>query len=180
MHGYVGKTKFHPEVRAEQHWDLRVERQTYKDRWLCKLSSPPQLVILECCTNKNWQKKERSWIRDLRLGCMVLTNTAEGGIGSSGYVWTDGQKRRQGETLKGRPKSEETKKRISASLIGMKYKQKAPYSEEHREKIGRFRRGKTWEEIYGTKQALKMKQKISVIMKRNSNRRCKERLVNEF
>lgn len=129
--GYVGKS-CNPQRRAKSHWAERFDGDTYKHRWLRKLEVPPQLVILQKCTEKSWPKWEKIWIRDLRLGRLVLVNTAPGGWGVSEH--TEDTKRKMSETKKrrwangeygvhyhkGRPRSEATKRKISLANKGQK------------------------------------------------------------
>ncbi len=117
MKGYVGKTVY-PNIRPYKHWKDRFKKDYYKHRWLRTLSFHPQVIILEKCTEKNWENKEKGWIRDLRLGGLKLTNLTEGGDGVVGNTLTEESKQKLRIANLGRRLSDDHKRKISKSLIG--------------------------------------------------------------
>ena len=131
MVGYVGKTIHSPEQRRREHWKNRRKRETYKDRWLCKLRLPPQLVILEIVDDDSlWQSAERKWIRDLKAGGLRLTNSTAGG---DGLVLHDPKVRRR------------VLKKMSASHKGQKAWNKGkPWSKRMRNKLSLAHQGQTF------------------------------------
>ena len=90
----------------------------------------------------------------------LLWNLTEGGEGTSGYKWTEEQRRqlsesstgkKYGEKMKermrqvrlGTKRSEETRRKISESLRGNTRAKGKPKSEEHKRKISEAMRGNT-------------------------------------
>ena len=129
MKGYVGKSIL-PEARAKTHWDMRFKMNFYIHRWLCKLSSPPQLIILDKGTQKNWQEKEKGWIRDLRLGGLALANMAIGGESANeGRSLSESHKKKIGLAHIGHKVSEETREKIRRSLTGRKHTEERKHNQ---------------------------------------------------
>ena len=148
MKGYVGKS-IDPQSRFNHHWKERCKgKRTYNKNWLASLSEPPQLVILEECSEDEWPQAERSWICDLRAGGLQLTNTAPGGKGGRDFGTKQpesfrafmkgrkhgiGNKSRTGQLTsaetreklskagKGKKRSNETRDRIRNARLGTKH-----------------------------------------------------------
>lgn len=157
MKGYVGKT-IRLEERVKSHWANRSKgKDTYKKRWLRSLPSPPQVVLLgRYSSEEKGLRKERGWIRDLRLGGIELVNTTEGGDGFTSKsikdLWETPEHRdrmikafleRYAKPGYVSPKlgskhSEETKLKMSLSHLGKKYR---PMSDEGRENISNVHKG---------------------------------------
>lgn len=138
MHGYVGMSK-DPESRFKDHWRSRLEGKTYKCCWLRSLQFLPQLIILQRCKETTWQKWERIWIRDLRLGGLILTNLTEGGegvIGRTGWKHSKETKAKMSVWQIGKQFSEETKRKLREAA-----KNRPPMSEETRGKISKAGKG---------------------------------------
>jgi hypothetical protein len=91
-----------------------------------------------------WNKKE---LNQLEINYIAHYkpeyNLSKGGeSGNNGYVFTDEQKRKLSESLKGKKKkpfSEETKRKMSDYWTG---KKKAPFTEEHKRNMGKAKKGK--------------------------------------
>ena len=84
---YVGKS-VDPSSRLKEH--LRCKQKGVKSRWiraLQKKGQSPILVILETCTQEEWEDREKHWI--LTQGAIKkLLNRTPGGI------WVPREKRR--------------------------------------------------------------------------------------
>jgi hypothetical protein len=145
---YVGKAN-DPKRRLADH--LRDTRDCHRVRWIQALvrdNLQPELTILEIVADAHWQTAEQRWIETLRAQGIPLTNATDGG--DCGPVDTEtrakisksllGNRRRRGRTmpaaicqqisntLKGVPKSDETRRRMSEAHKGV------PLSKEHRER----------------------------------------------
>lgn len=83
---YVGKSD-NPEKRLSRHLGFFEPKSTHKQNWLKSLMEnhqEPILKILEEVDQPVWKDAERKWIKFYKDQGVVLTNTAEGGIG--GYT----------------------------------------------------------------------------------------------
>ncbi len=143
MRGYVGKS-YDLEKRIRNHWENRFKLDYYVHRWLRKLSFLPQVIILEECTQRNWQSKERYWIRLFRsVGILKLTNLTDGGEGTTGYIHTEEHKENIRRALMGNSNSygmrhsQKTRRRISESRKGI------VFSKGHCCRISKARKGYT-------------------------------------
>ena len=74
---------------------------------------------------------------------------------------SDDVKRKLRNSHIGKKHTEEQKRKISEANKG---KKKPPFTENHRKKCGDPRRGKTYVELYGVKQAFELKQKSKIRM----------------
>ena len=114
---YVGKAN-NVEKRYYNHLRESKKTNSYKHNWIQQLltqDKKPQLKILEVCNELNWVEKEKWWIRYFKKNKQPLTNLTEGGDGCV--------------LFKRHPISEETKQKISQTLMGH------PVSEESRKKM---------------------------------------------
>lgn len=124
---YVGKAN-DPKRRFAEHMVNRYDMQV--GRWLQarQLSGEhPVWGVLEVCEadtkeelEKAWPEAERRWIAYFKEMSADLLNNTGGGRGRAGYKWTEGQKAAAKEgrgkrphPLKGKKRSEETKRKIS-------------------------------------------------------------------
>lgn len=126
---YVGKTNNIAE-RYRNHLRESKKKNLYKHNWIQQLlnqSKKPVLQILEECDETGWADKEKWWIRYFKKNKQPLTNLTEGG---DGVV-----------LFRKRDVSEETKKKISNTLMGHSV------SEETRQKMSI--NTKTWIEKNG-------------------------------
>ncbi len=183
MHGYVGKSN-NVGLRVKTHWKGRHGRLTYKDNWLCTLSSPPPYKILRKCTEKNWQELERYFIAKMKRGGWTLTNLTDGGEGTGdctketreklsavlkGQVpWNTGKKLTEehrkaiGKASKGRIHTEEAKNRMRLAKIGNTYTLGHKHTEEAKRRISIANRGQVpW--ILGKKHSEEAKEKMSQV-----------------
>jgi len=159
---YVGKSK-NSEKRLIKHISERNLRDTYKDKWLRKLYNKklkPEILIIDCVEEKEWQFWEIHYISYFKsIGCR-LTNGTKGGD--------------QPPSTKGRKHSEESKIKMSLTKKGKKipWLNKGFRSEKHKNNLsmslkGRKseKKGKKYEEIYGLEKADKLKNKLKKIHK---------------
>lgn len=146
---YVGKSVQVRERFLSHHIKGREGDTSYaKTRWvkkLLKLNLYPVLSIIETCNEKTWIDKEKYWIKRLREEGHPLLNISEGGDSIS--YWK-GKKRSQETkdkirlTKSGTTLSEEHKKKISESMIGVNTWAKGiKYSEERKRKMSEVRKG---------------------------------------
>lgn len=110
------------EERIERHWsllerskDVRFLQNAYnkygKDNFYYE--------VLEECTIDKLDDKEIYWISYYKSNNRKYGyNLTEGGSGSRGYKWSEESRKKLSESCKGRIVSEETKSKISKSLIG--------------------------------------------------------------
>ena len=135
LHGYVGKS-VDPERRVKEHWDNKYKESSYKNHWLCTLSSAPQSKILKECTQKNWQKEEKHWVAKMKEEGWTLTNMTDGGDGSNGCIPSEETRKKMSMNhVDCEGHTDETKKKISESLMGYKH------SSETRRKMRRSQLG---------------------------------------
>lgn len=150
---YIGQA-VSPKNRLARHiLHARKGVRSYKDNWirgLLKHGLEPSLEILEECIKDNCNDIEKVWIKDCKAIGIKLTNMTKGGNG--------------GDTRKGAPQTEETKRKMSLSKMGnipwnkgkSGYKNR-PLSEEAKRKISERQRGKR----LGEKRTEEQKRKIS-------------------
>lgn len=152
---YVGKT-IYPSKRFKEHLvDRRGNR--YCSKWVQKKKLENieiKMNIIEICEEKNWEERERFWIKKYREDNCKLTNISDGGDGTVGFKHTEENKkkmseiskerlkkrpdlldmlRKNGEKTGGRKHTEETKRKIS--------KIKKQYYKENPDKIDKLQEG---------------------------------------
>lgn len=118
---YVGKTKQRLSRRLYGHRNPRDD--TYVSRWERKVIADGgsiEMLLLGSVEVHEWQSAERFAIAALRLLGYSLTNTADGGQGSSGFKMSEDAKKRISSARKGKPKSPQHRAAISASQKGRK------------------------------------------------------------
>lgn len=143
---YVGKAN-NVEERYYHHLKESKKKNLYKHNWIQQLlrqDKKPELKILEVCNELNWVEKEIWWINYFKKKKQTLTNLTKGGDGV--FLFKKG------------PVSEETKRKISKTLMGHSV------SEETRRKMS-IRRNK-WLETnppiqLGRKQSKESRKKMS-------------------
>lgn len=141
---YIGKSDT-PKLRLKGHLTKQQLRpKSHKVYWIKGLldaGEKPQIIILAKVEKSGWQVAERKWIAYYRSipGYPPLTNGTSGGDGID----------------KGTKFSEETRKQMSASRMGMKMSPEAiakrvaarkgiPFSEQHRKNLSEATKN-TWE-----------------------------------
>ncbi len=140
---YIGKA-INPKNRFNGH--LKDNRLTHKGSWiksLLKNNLKPEMVVLEEVSDDNWQQEEHWWISYMKSLGVRLTNLNEGGQGGirpSEETRIKMGRGRLGKSPynKGIPWDDETKRKISLSLMGRKNK---PHSEETKLKMSLSQKG---------------------------------------
>lgn len=128
---YVGKANDFNERYAGHMRDIN-RYDTHFYRWLKKqiaFQKPFFTDILEECDSENWQERETFWIRKFRFMGFPLTNMTDGGDGNNNQVFSKEALQKRSDKLKGRPRPQEVRDKISKSHIGKKL------SEETKEKL---------------------------------------------
>lgn len=76
---YIGiTTQKYLSTRLSQHWWCsNNNHQTYVARWIRKLGIKPKIELIEICNKKNWEEREKYWIKYYDNLC----NIHEGGKG---------------------------------------------------------------------------------------------------
>lgn len=101
---YIGRTKYPKQRLSEHHQIKRLKTKTHHNCWILSLLSrgvKAEIEILETCDENNWSEREKYWIANTSN----LTNTTAGGEGEF--------------CCKRPPSSEETKAKISKSVIAL-------------------------------------------------------------
>jgi len=106
---YVGKSD-NPERRLKRQINEAINRnKNRRDKWinsLLKIDDKPILRVIEEVKYSEWQDREMYWINLYKTEGCDLVNGTDGGEGSNGF--------------KNKSHSEETKQKISTSLINLK------------------------------------------------------------
>jgi group I intron endonuclease len=155
---YVGKS-VNPIMRLRKHISERFKHDSYKDRWIRKIISndtKPEIIIIDEVLNDNWCFWEQFYISYFKMVGARLTNSTIGGD--------------QPPSTKGRKHSDETKKKMSQNKSGkpIPWLNEKPRSVEHQNNLTKSlkgkkseKTGKTYEEIYGVNEGIKLKVKLS-------------------
>lgn len=133
---YVGQSS-KPKHRYKGH--LSDDSKTHKVHWVQSVLARGEVPVLKIlariknCTEAQWKRAERRWIKRMADKGHRLTNSDPGGIGATLSPET---RRRIGEKLKGHIVTEETRRKLSLCRP----------NEESRKKMSRSQRSrfKTW------------------------------------
>jgi hypothetical protein len=145
---YVGKTTRSPQQRLAGH--IKAARRgmnTYVARWLRQVGMPILGVVREV-NDELGAQEERAMIALYRQQGCRLTNLTDGGEGSPGWIPT-----------------EETRRKISASLVGNKYRLGIPHTEETKKRIGEKSKGNKYS--LGVRPSVETRAKLSAVHKGN-------------
>lgn len=86
---YVGKTSGLLKTRLDRHIsNYYLKENTYKSRWLksiIKKGQTPIITEIDCVKESEWEYWEKFWIAQFKAWGFKLTNTTDGGDGSSGF-----------------------------------------------------------------------------------------------
>jgi len=122
--------------------DFFSGRNSRHKRIVAKYGRDSILVkFMACVDESSALEMEKGLIKVFRTCGFDLANYTDGGDGVSGLKHSEEVKRRMSITRKGMLHTEEQKRLISARLLGVK---KAPFSAEHKRKLGAFAKGKRW------------------------------------
>lgn len=120
---YVGKTVRAVEDRVKGHVQGSRWMETHCARWLRKLGTAPDVLILE--ETDDLDRAERDWIAGLRAIGYRLTNLTNGGTGNDGtmkpfigHSHTPELKAAWSKKRKGVPKSKTHREAISRAMMG--------------------------------------------------------------
>ncbi len=155
---YVGMAK---DVRHRVWQHMYYNRGgSHKVNWINALKRAdlePRAYILEVCRGDEWKEAEVRWISHYRTVGLGLTNATDGGDGVTGFKCNDEQRERRASVNRGRVRSDEFKKKVSAALSGRAPKaaiaarmataaKKRQFDKEERERkaLNSFGRGHTW------------------------------------
>lgn len=121
---YVGQTIFSAQHRLREHLKgLRAaDNSVYKKYWVQALLDqglvPRLRVLSELLTPEDLDASEIFWIKELRGRGCPLTNLTDGGGGNRGYKQSVATIEKRMIHIRGVPKSQATKDKISAALTG--------------------------------------------------------------
>lgn len=138
---YVGKTKQLLKRRLQGHLcDARKSKrfgyfQNYNYNWINReIAEGYEIVILEIDSLDlgeylNWEWLEQYWISQIKSWGFHINNLTDGGDGNQNQVFSKESIELRASKIKGIPRDEETKKKISIGLTGIKR------SEETKKKV---------------------------------------------
>ena len=124
---YVGKTK-NPKMRFHNHCNKLHNEKSHKRNWINKLKKEglkPKMKILDEVLESEWKFWERFWINQFKQWNFNLVNHTSGGDGLTLGNETSFKKGNIPWNY-GKSFSQETKDKISASLLGVKNKPLCP------------------------------------------------------
>ena len=160
---YIGYST-NPQQRLQQHinkWNEEAKRQFHKARWIRKVLSDGgqiAIVILDECTESNYQEREQHWIRYYRKAGHPLTNMTDGGDGIVALTPEARERWQQTRSTpefremlrknqKGRKATQETKRKrgesVKAKYSDPEFRRMFLESARKPEKIEKIRRGST-------------------------------------
>lgn len=138
---YVGKTKQTLQRRLSQHltdakksFKLGIKRN-YNYNWIMhELNEGYKILIIELDSvefkdGEDWKWLEQYWISQMKIWGFKLTNLTDGGDGNQNQHFTKESIELRASKIRGIPRDEETKRKISEGLTGIKR------SEETKKKV---------------------------------------------
>lgn len=148
---YVGVTTQNPNTRLYRHLHDIDKSMNHKNSWLkslknCGLLSEVKIEIIEVCDTSILYEREIFWIKEFKNKGFKLTNMTDGGeVGSLGCKHSDTAKKKiskAGKKRLGKKLSEETRKKISLSLIGKPGRNTGnKHSDETKKQISKTKKG---------------------------------------
>lgn len=124
---YVGKAN-NVSQRYKAHLNRARKHQIHKLNWINSLKSKglkPIIEVIDIVPIENWQFWETYWISQFKTWGFDLINYTHGGDGATFANQTSFKKGHIPHNL-GKPFSQESKDKISASLLGVKNKPLCP------------------------------------------------------
>lgn len=116
---YVGFSE-DPKDRLKGHLEDCEHERSAKSAWIRELKSrgqTPKLVILESNITENWEEREKVWIAFMKSIGEPLLNSSDGGLGVvNPPATTRALFSESGKKHKGRPMSDEQKKKLSVTM----------------------------------------------------------------
>jgi len=120
---YVGKTHQNPKRRYSQHISSELHHVNKKANWIKSLKNKgllPILDIIDSTEDENWEWLEKYWISQFKTWGFTLKNLTDGGEGNKGQVFSEESINKRRLKLLGKPRSKETRDKISKGHIGKK------------------------------------------------------------
>ena len=123
---YVGKTKQTLSRRLTNHISDSKSRRykLHTSNWIYSLLregiSPiiEELDSIECELKEDWADLEKYWISQMKCWGFKLTNLTDGGDGNQNQIFSKEAIEKRAKKIKGIPRDEETKRKISESHKG--------------------------------------------------------------
>lgn len=133
---YVGATEKDERARLEEHWmeSRNLKNRNHRLNWLRSLEKPPAVDVIEWVRPEDRDERERYWIQLARDYGHKLVNGTDGGDGTRGYVFTEEDRKKIGDSKRGKPHPPGTGEKIAAKLRGQPKTAKhcAALSESHK------------------------------------------------
>jgi len=124
---YIGKTSnARRALRLARHiYDAQRGEDTYKARWIRAVlksgGAVVDVVITEAATDDEVKRLEVLHIARLRAAGAPLTNTTDGGDGTSGHPWTDERREKFRASMLGQKRSPEARQRMRDAKLGRRH-----------------------------------------------------------
>lgn len=146
---YVGKTSTSLKQRLASHI-CSSKKSNYKiGSWIKSLNKEPIINLIDEIPTSEWEFWEKHYISLFKSWNFKLKNMTDGG--------------ELDNTGKKLPHSEETKKKIGLRRSGKLH------NEISKSKMSEFRKGKSYEDLYGIEKAKEIKEKLSELRKGELN-----------
>lgn len=120
---YVGKTKKKLYRRLSEHIATSKNLKDHRSKWIQSLARQnlkPKIEMLDICQEEDWQEVEKFWIKTLKFLGVRLVNQNEGGCGNNGHRLSDESKRKISASLTGKKQSKEVVEKRASQLRGRK------------------------------------------------------------
>jgi len=169
---YVGKTINSLERRLNKHMaeSSLAAQNNHRTNWLRSLKNENKMPIIELleivAENTKWEDRERAWIALFKKNGAKLINSNDGGDGQHGRILSQQTKNKISKSLMGHSVSEETRNKKRLKKLG------SIWSEESKAKISRLHKGRKRPKETGAKisKALKGIKRSEEFKKRISQR----------
>lgn len=142
---YIGKSK---DIyrRYYQHLHNGSGNCTYLKNWMNTLTSPPKMEILEICDLTIINEKEKFWVKFYKENGSRLTNLTDGGEGMYGYVRSEESKQRISNSLMGHEVLPETREKLRLAAIEQHKTNPHTYTPEQKKALSEARKGMKFSE----------------------------------
>lgn len=142
---YIGQSK-DISRRYYQHLHNNSGNCTYLKNWMATLSSDPKLEILEICDLSTINAREKYWIKVYKDNGARLTNLTDGGDGMSGYIRSEESKQRISNSLMGHEVLPETREKLRLAAIEQHKTNPHIYTLEQKKALSEARKGMKFSE----------------------------------